>query len=297
LDEIQAAIARDRDTVLKLSCNVESTFRFQNPGESYDSDEGRSFNLRRDLSILQRLGLLPGAELPACDLIRLLISPQHGITSCEDICGFKKHSSATWRGCALAKSGNYERGVKLALRELIATRSDTELAACKAQSAKELYKKDFLQIRPHHLLCMSCFVGKKQAHEYEPIIEDNLYEAIEACRQNPDIMIELVAGPCMICPPCPGYYPDSGLCALGFGIGLRDQKKDLDTLQLIDLDYGARLPAAELFRLIYERIGSTYEICAYKSGKENGPGWYICNGTTNRAQNYADAAASNLGLP
>ncbi len=294
LDEIQSRLARNRDCVLKFRCDVESTFRYQNPGDADDTPEGKSFNLRRDLKVLQRLGLMPGAEVPASDLIRLITQSQSGIPTCQDICGFEQQTGPAWKGCKFADSGNFERGIKVALEKLIPGRSKAELAACKKKTAASMYQRELLQIRPHHLLCMACFVGKSTADQYSPIQEDNLYEAIETCRQNPDILIELVAGPCMICPPCNGYYPDSGFCSMGFAMGLRDQIKDLDTLRLLSLDYGAKMPAAQLFKLLFERIKEKNDVCGYQTGVQTHQAWSIC---PDSFQNYRDAAENNLGLP
>ena len=299
LDEIQQRIARNRDCVLKFRCDVESTFQFQNPGDAYDTPEGKSFNLRRDLSILQRLGLMPGAEIPASDLIRLLIQPEFGIPSCRNICGFSRQTAPAWKGCRYADSGNYERGIKLALEKLIFGRSKAERAVCKQHTAAQMYQRELLQISPHHLLCMACFVGKSTAKQYRPIPEDNLYEAIETCRRHPETLIELIAGPCMICPPCNGFYPDSGCCSMGFAMGLRNQEKDLDTLQLLGLDYGAKMPAAQLFKLLFERIKEKNDVCGYQNGVQTHQAWSICPGVggSDGFENYRQAAENNLGLP
>ena len=230
LDELQQRFAADRHCRLRLRCNVESTFRFQNPGNQADTPEGKSFNLRRDLTVLQRLGLLPGAEIPAGDLLRAVLRKETGIHNIEDICAFPEITGPAWKGCRYAESGNFERGRQQALAALLPGRGQAELQQCKVESAVAVRACKHLQIRPHHLLCMSCFTAACRPGEYQPIPEDNLYEAVENCRANPEVPIELVSGPCMICPPCPGYNPESELCDAAFGMGLRDQKKDLDTL-------------------------------------------------------------------
>jgi len=242
---------------------------------------------------------MPGAEVPASDLIRLITQPEFGIPACRNICGFDEQTGPAWKGCKFADSGNYERGIKVALETLIPGRSKAEREACKKETAAHMYQRDLLQISPHHLLCMACFVGKSAADQYSPILEDNLYEAIETCRQNPDILIELVAGPCMICPPCNGFYPDSGCCSMGFSMGLRNQIKDLDTLRLLGLDYGAKMPAAQLFKLLFERIKEKNDVCGYQTGVQTHQAWSICPGVGkgDGFENYRDAAKNNLGLP
>lgn len=298
LDELQQYFSSDRHCVLRLCCNVESTFRFQNPGEAYNTPEGRSFNLRRDLTILQRLGLLPGAEIPAGDLLRFVLRVGTGIDSTKDICGFSEVTGPTWHGCRYADSGNFERGRQIALETLAPGRSIAERQRCKKESAAMVTDSGHLRIRPHHLLCMSCFTSSCRPGEYQPILEDNLYEAVENCRNHPDVPIELIPGPCMICPPCSGYNPDSGLCDAAFGMGLRDQKKDLDTLQLLGLDYGAILPAWQLFQLVYARIPNQKRICAFNTDRQTQEAWSICGSARKSAEDnrYLKAAADNLGI-
>ncbi|NLF93426.1 MAG: hypothetical protein GX564_06015 [Oligosphaeraceae bacterium] len=298
LDELQSRLAANRHCVLRLCCEVESTFRFQNPGAAADTPEGKSFNLRRDLTILQRLGLLPGAEIPAGDLLRAVLRPETGILTTADICGFPAVTGPAWKGCRYAGSGNFERGRERALETLLPGRSSAELRRCKRASAAAVSASAHLRIRPHHLLCMSCFTGACRAGDYQPIPEDNLYEAVENCRANPEVLIELVSGPCMICFPCVGYDPASGLCDAAFGMGLRDQKKDLDTLQLLGLDYGAVLPAWQLFQLVYERIPDQGRVCAFNTGRQTQEAWSICQTarTPPEQSRYRQAAADQLGI-
>ena len=58
-------------------------------------------------------------------------------------------------------------------------------------------------------------------------------------------------------------------------MALRDEKKDLDTLQLLGLKYDDVLPAHELLNLLYERIESTTQVCGYgdvgKGHQRHGP--------------------------
>jgi hypothetical protein len=141
-----------------------------------------------------------------------------------------------------------------------------------------MVRAERLQIRPHHLMCMSCFCGGRA--ELAPIEEDNLYEAIEIMQRDPQIPVELVRGPCMICPPCHGYDPASGLCTADVGIALRDELKDLDVLQLLGLEYGEVLPAQALMARLYEQILSTQMVCRHGDGIQRArmarlwwPGW------------------------
>lgn len=275
LDNLQKAIMADLNQPLLLRCNVESTFRFQNPGTELDTPEGELFNLRRDLTILQRLGLTPGSAYPATDLIRLFVNE---LTDCSDVCGAPPNSIEIWQGCKFATSGNYERGLKDALTTLGGIRPKSQRIACKQETAPQMYKHKVLEIRPHHLLCMICFLDGKTLEELQPIDEDHLYEVLEICQENPHIPIKLVAGPCMICPPCHGFDPHSGTCSAAFGMGLRDQKKDLDTLRLLGLKYGDVLSAVELYNLIFDRIENFTAVCGFTTAHRTGPAWSVCSG-------------------
>jgi hypothetical protein len=47
---------------------------------------------------------------------------------------------------------------------------------------------------------------------------------------------------------------------LGSG-GLSNEKRDLDMLQVLGLSFGSTMKARDLFRLIFEKIPTTQEIC------------------------------------
>lgn len=275
LNALQEAIKADLNQPLLLRCNVESTFRFQNPGTELDTPEGELFNLRRDLTILQRLGLTPGSAFPATDLIRLFVN---ALPECADVCGALPDHAETWQGCKFATSGNYERGLADVLSALGGIRPKSERVACKQKTAPQMYEHEILEIRPHHLLCMICFLNGKKLEELQPIAEDHLYEALEICQKNPDTPIKLVAGPCMICPPCHGYDPVSGTCSAAFGMGLRDQKKDLDTLRRLGLKYGDIVSVSKIYNMIFDKIENFTMICGFTTARRTGPAWTICSG-------------------
>jgi hypothetical protein len=293
LNKLQKAIKGDLNQPLLLRCNVESTFSFQNPGKALDTPEGELFNLRRDLTILQRLGLTPGGAYPALDLLRHFISE---IKDCREICNAPDNASEEWEGCKFAFSGNYERGIEDAVRKLTTIRCDADLSSCKKETAPKMYEHKVLEIRPHHLLCMTCFADGKPLKDLEPIEEDHLYEAIDVCQKNPNIPIKLVAGPCMICAPCFGLDPCSNTCSAAFGMGLRDQKKDLDTLQALGLKYGDILPAVELYNLIFERIENLTSICGFTTAYRTGPAWRVCSGENDPVGRKNYCKSKNCGL-
>jgi hypothetical protein len=140
---------------------------------------------------------------------------------------------------------------------------------------------------------MACFYG--DGNGLAPIAEDNLYEAIDVVRKNPDIPITLVAGCCMICPPCSHHDPASNLCVGANAMGLRDQKKDLDVLQRLGLRFGDSLPARELYARLFRAIGSTREVCGYGDGIVRAWEWTICGGSEGN-QRYARARATGMGF-
>lgn len=288
LDAIARAIRENPDLPLALRCNVDTVFMYQNPGRKYDTPEGKLFNEKRDLDILQRLGMAPGDTRPAREIFRRLAE---AIKDSKDFCGaYDGVRSHTWRGCRLAASGNYARGIALGLPAVIPARCADEKQRVKKESAREMYCAKILRIRPHHILCMTCFHGGKE--KLSPIQEDNLFEAIDIMRKNPEIDVELIAGPCMICPPCSAYDPKRNLCVT---CGMRDQKKDLDTLQLIGLKYGDILPASKLLRLIYANIPSTKLVCAYRDGVLRAPEWRICR-SPEGSEDYTKGRAAGLGV-
>jgi len=78
-------------------------------------------------------------------------------------------------------------------------------------------------------------------------------------------------------------------------MALRDQKKDLDVLQKLGLKYGDTLPARALCQLLYERIPSTRDICAYGDGETLAQEWSICGGAQ-KDNAYRKARAERLGI-
>jgi len=290
LTAILKAVRQDPKLPLALRCNVDTVYRYQNPGHAEDTPEGELFNAKRDLDILQKLGLVPGDARPAIDMFARLLdkAPQ-----ARGICGYETATSDTWRGCAQAGSGNYEKGRARGIKAVIQPRSPQELAESKKTSAVAIYQAPVLRIRPHHLLCMSCFHGGKE--KLAPIAADNLFEAIDAIHKNPDIPVTLIAGVCMICPPCPSYDPVNRLCLGGRSMALRDQKKDLDVLQKLGLKYGDTLPARKLYDLLFQRIASTRDICGYGDAEARSPEWSVCGSARNDAP-YQKARAARLGI-
>jgi len=289
LTAILQAVRQDPTLPLTLRCNVTTAYAYQNPGHAEDTPEGDLFNARRDLRLLQRIGLVPGDTRPAIELFRRLLD---NVETAEGILWFDEINSNTWRG-EPRENCHYKEGRALGLEAIIPRRSVEERAHVKETSVQAMYEAETSKIRPHHLMCMSCFYGGRE--ELGPIDEDNLFEAIDIVQKNPEIPIQLICGPCMICPPCDGYDPPSKRCVAGIGMALRDELKDLDVLQRLGLKYDDVLPARELFTRLYERIPSTRVICGHGDGVVRGPEWRVCGGPDGDPR-YVKAREEGLGF-
>jgi hypothetical protein len=79
-------------------------------------------------------------------------------------------------------------------------------------------------------------------------------------------------------------------------MGLRDQKKDLDVLQLLGLQYGDTLPARKLYERLFAAVEDTTQVCGYGDGVARSPEWSVCRGSEGSEQ-YHRARAARLGLP
>ena len=292
LNEILSAVRNNPNMPLTLRCNVDAVYKYQNPGRADDTPEGDLFNDKRDLDILQRLGLVPGATRPGIELFERLLMK---IPTADGICRYHEITSQTWQGCARGGNGHYEKGHAMGLEAVIPPRNEGEKAAFKKDSVEAMYKADTLRIRPHHLMCMTCFHKGRTQDELEAIEEDNLFEAIDIMQKNPEIPVTLIPGCCMICPPCSHYDPKTSLCIGGQGMSLRDQKKDLDVLQRLGLKFGDTLPAREVLKRLYDEILSTRQICGYEDGIERGHEWRIC-GEPEGSERYQKGRAAGIGV-
>jgi len=249
-----------------------SVYRYQNPGTEDDTTEGELFNVFRDLTILQKLGLVPGSMRPAHEFFLRIIE---NIPSTSGICGFAMDNSETWQGCPLSKSNYYENGIKQGIELLYRGRSDEETQQAKEISSKLIAETPCLKMRPHHLLCFTNFFSHHGTNEWKPVIDNHL-EIWQRILKEPDVPIELISGPCMICPACPLYDAENNLCVGKIGIGLRDEKKDLNVLQMTDLKYGDIMPAKDLLMHVYSKITDTVDACGWHDGVKRSPEWSVC---------------------
>ncbi|MBI2437315.1 MAG: hypothetical protein HYV36_00665 [Lentisphaerae bacterium] len=292
LDAIQLAVELNPIVPLTLCGNTDTVYQYQNPGREFDTPEGTVYNDLRDLSVLRKLGAVPGATRPAVDFFDRIPA---AIPTCSGICAYPAAEAPGWPACRFAATGNYERGVAQGVAAFIHRQSPLEKQAAKEASCKQCYAAARLRIRPHHLLCMTCFHKGRPRAELVPLQEDNLFECIDIMQKNPEVPVELIAGPCMVCPPCTAYHPVSNLCIGGRSMALRDQKKDLDTLRRIGARYGDVLPARELLRRLYAAIRSAKEVCGCGDGPIRSIEWDGCGREGNDA--YVKGRAAGLGVP
>jgi hypothetical protein len=255
---IRDAVKAHPDRPITVACNAGDVYLYQDPGTKDDTPEGRDFNRKRDLDILQRLDLAPGSTLPA----RTLFMRVHQqITTVAGICGYAAVTSDAWKGCPKAASGNYEKGRQKGIAALITPRSEEVMAKEKVASLKAMHAAKEVTIRPHILLCAVCQYG---GGTRPPLKVDNLPELMQMIlHEKPDVLIKLVEGAdWMMCAPCPYLAVELGACVnvMGSG-GLSNQKRDLDMLQTLGLQYGSTMKARDLFRLIFAKIPSTAPIC------------------------------------
>lgn len=293
LNQIQAELSANPAVPVTLRCNTETVFSYQNPGRDYDTSEGEMYNDLRDLTILQRIGLVPGATLPAIDIFSRL---GEAFPTCQGVCWYAEDKAPGWPQCRFARSGNYERGMGKGLGAIIPQRTPEEKQKVKKESAASCCDAKRLRIRPHHLLCMSCFHGGRPNDEIVPIQEDNLWECIHVMQKNFGVPVELIHGPCMVCPPCSAYYAPANLCIGGQCMGMRDDKKDLDTLRRLGLRFGDVLPARELLQRLFTAIESTSEICGNGDGVVRSREWSVCGGPTGN-DSFKRARQAGLGVP
>jgi len=262
LRRVREAIRENPDVPVTLACNAGDVYCYQDPGTEDDTPEGRDFNRKRDLDVLTILDLPPGCTMPARALLLTLL---RRVPTVAGICGYKTVTSDAWKGCPKAASGNYEKGVKKGITALVPARTEKEMQDEKKKSVEALARAKEVTIRPHILLCAVCQYGGGLR---PPYAADNLPELLElVLTKKPDLPIKMArSADWMMCAPCPNRAPKLNACVnvLGSG-GLSNEKRDLDMLQKLGLEFGSTTKARDLFRLIFERIPTTKEIC----GREN----------------------------
>lgn len=280
--EILASVRDNPDMPITLRCNAGDAFGYQDPGAADNTPEGDEFNVMRDIEVLYRINLFPGATLPARILFNRVLDE---IEEVSGICGYSGVTSDDWKGCPKAHSGSYEKGRAKGIEAIIPPRSEDEMAREKDASVQAMYQAEAIAVRPHILLCSLCQYGDDIRPPYPP---DNLPELIQLILKKPDTLITLAPyADWMMCAPCPFRSPDLNACIINKGSGgLPNQMRDLRVLQKLGLTYGTTLKAVDLYRLIFERISGTFEICRIK---HSGPSvWFSgCGIATADSENYA----------
>ena len=254
---ILEAVRKNPDMPITLNCNAGDVFVYQDTGTADDTPEGAEFNMRRDLEILYRLNLNPGDTLPARILFHRLLET---IENVSGICGYPSATADAWKGCPRATSGDYERGRARGSGNIIPARDKVEMEAEKAASLAAMHKAESVRIRPHILVCSVCQYGVGTRPPYP---DDNLPELLQLILKEPDTLVMMAPGAdWMMCAPCPHRSPRLNACVIHQGAGgLPNQMRDLRVLQKLGLTYGSTMKARDLYRLIFERITATPEIC------------------------------------
>ena len=266
---------------ITLRCNVGDVFAYQDPGTAGDTPGSVEYNIKRDLETLFRLNLMPGATVPARILFNRLLDR---ISTVTEICGDCTASGDAWNGCPMAGSGGYERAREKGISAVIPPRSQEEMSREKVESLEAMYTARSIKSRPHILMCAVCMHGDGIRPPYDG---DNLPELIELIRQERDTLITLAPGAdWMMCAPCPTRAPGLNACVNVKGSGgLTNQLRDLRMLQKLDLTYGATMNGRELYKLIFERIRSTVDICRFDS-PDPSVWWDGCGVRTTNFENF-----------
>ena len=277
-----ASVRSNPDMPITLRCNAGDVFVYQDCGAADDTPEGAEFNLKRDIEILYKLNLFPGCILPARILLNRVLD---NIETVKGICGDPSAKCDSWKGCPKTDSGNYEKGRAKGIEALIPARDEDEMKQDKAASLEAMYRTEAISVRPHILLCALCQYGSDIR---PPYADDNLPELIQLILKEPETLITLAPyADWMMCAPCPSRAVKVNGCVINKGSGgLPNQMRDLRVLEKLGLTYGAKIKAINLYRLIFERISGTFEICRIVHSAPSV--WYSgCGTATADSESYA----------
>ncbi len=268
--QVLQKLGTDPSAAIRLMSNADEIPHYTalGPEARTSADSREVLNRKRDLDVLQRLGLAPGDTRRARYLYELLFDR---IASPQGVCAY---DTPGWEGCSLAKSGAYERVRAQGWSAVVHARTEDECRQYRARNVERIQAANRLFVRPHHLMCLSCWYAGGQNQSPRP--SDTLCEIWQRIRREPDVPITLVEGTCMACDCCDGFHPANGRCVHSCGL-IRDYKKDLDVFQKLGLMPGATVKARELFALLYQRISSTRDICGYGDGIVRCEEWKICS--------------------
>lgn len=256
LPEVYEQVIAEPQTPLTLTAAFDC-----NGGPYQFPRHDNAFQRRMDLHILERLMLVPGDTRKAWELFRRMTVK---VPDLNGICVFD-NPTENWPSWPQDAVEAYQRG----LQQLPYVQKPEHMAEQKQLSVAELGQMDRIYLRPHHFMCIMCYYGGERDL---PLEVDNLWELLLKMQEKPEIEVTLIEGACMVCPPCHGFEPKSGTCMAG--CGLRDRRKDLDALRLLDLLPGTTLTAGELFQRFTERIPDARLICQYT--EHTVPEWEAC---------------------
>lgn len=292
LAHILGAIQNEPDIPVVLRCNDGGVFSFQNPGHDNDSPEGEEFNLKRDLDILRILDLSPGATMPARSL---LYKAQNFLKTVDGVCTYSDCNSCNWQGCPKGKSGFYERGNQIHIDHIIPVRSDEQRDESKTQSITAMHNAKAVRVRPHLMMCAVCQFGMGIR---PPFDADNLPEFLVMVRDKPQTPVTLVSGAdWMMCGPCKRRSSGKGSCVNVSGLGgTTNDLRDLNVLQLLDMNFGDTMPAIELYKRIGERIPSTAPTCSLDKNQyaKTSHWWDACRDNPDGYHHYRNGLAGLL---
>jgi hypothetical protein len=284
---VLAKLKTDPTTTIRLETHVDEIPRFTALKESDFSspDKNDVMNRKRDLDVLQRLGLIPGDTRRASYLYELLFTR---IDTTRNICSYETKS---WEGCKLAHSGSYEKVHAKGWQEIVYQRPTQECMEYRERNVERINKDSRLFVRPHHLMCVSCWYagGKEKGLRSN----DTLSEILERIRREPDIPVTLVEGTCMACDSCDGFYPPNGRCVHSCGL-IRDLQKDLIVFQKMGLMPGSTLKGREAFALLFEKVLSTRDVCGYGDGIVRSQEWQICYSDPQGNPGYAQTRITGV---
>ncbi len=276
-----AAVGADPTAAIRLACDADEVPHYSRMrGQAHRAAGAvpRSlFARKRDLDVLQRLGLCPGDTRRARWLYELLLER---IETPRGLCAY---DTPGWEGCPHADSGAYERVRAEGWRAIVYSRPEAEMAEYRRQSVARIDDDDHVFIRPHHMMCMACWWSGGETIGPRP--DDTIAELFGRLRRAPETPVTLIEGCCEVCNCCDGFHPATTRCVHAGGL-IRDYKKDLDVLQKLGLAPGATMPARDLVHLMFERIPTTKDICAYGDGVVRSTEWSIC-GDPNGSPGYA----------
>jgi hypothetical protein len=283
---VLARVRNDPTVAMRLTSEADEIPHYTTlPPESYSAaSRDEILNRKRDLDVLQRLGLVPGDTRRARYLYTLLFER---IETPDGLCAY---DTPGWEGCALARSGAYESTRAKGWSAIVYQRPEDEIREYRERSTTSIEEDDIVCIRPHHLMCLACWYAGGEGKGPRP--NDTLYEILVRIRRDPDVPIRLVEGCCIACDCCEGYHPETGRCVHSGGL-IRDYKKDLDVLQKLGLMPGDTMGAREMFDLLFQRIPSTRDVCGYGDGVVRSEEWRIC-GDPNGQPGYEATAKAGL---